>query len=300
MRVHAIAVLSVFLCAAAATTALADVPPAPENVRKTRIDAEHYLLTWQDTGGNEDGFEILRRSVFTTNFESRGTVGADVTEFLDDVPAGEVFVYRVVAFNEDGDSDLSNECYVNRYPPPAPSNINVRLIALYVVRISWADRSGGERGFEIQRAAEGGAFKTIAKVPSNAEVYDDDTLRPANTYTYRVRALGRPAICWNHSKFTVERTVTTKGGVKIVEVELRGRGKGTVTSSPAGISCGPKDDHCAAEFPSSTHVILTAKPNSTSRFAGWVDYPRCEGTKTPCDVWTNEDHVVGAVFKLRP
>ncbi|MFN2425529.1 MAG: hypothetical protein ABR587_03675 [Candidatus Binatia bacterium] len=296
MRAYAIAVLSMVLGASAASTVHADVPFAPDQVRKTRI-AGQYLITWRDVSNNEDGFEILRRPVLETEFESRGVVDADVTEFLDDVPAGEIYIYRVRAFNDDGDSDFSNECYINRPRAAVPLYFNVRLIGLTVARIRWSDRSAGERGFQIQRADFGKPFKHLTNVPANTEVYDDYTLKPANSYTYRIRALGRPAICWENSKFTPERSLTTKGGVRIVQVELRGRGKGTVTSDPPRISCGPKDDHCAAEFPLATHVLLTAKPTPRSHFGSWQDYKRCAGTKEPCDVITLDNVTVGAAFK---
>jgi len=297
MRAFAIAVFSVFFCVTAASSAHADVPLAPDKVRKTRIDAEHVLITWLDVSANEDGFEILRRPVFETEFESRGTVDANATEFIDDAPRGIIFVYRVRAFNEDGDSDLSNECYVNRPRAATPIYFRVRIIGLTVARIQWSDRSAGERGFEVERADFGKPFKHLVNLPPNTEVYDDYTLKATTSYTYRVRALGKPAICWESSKFSSERSLTTKGSVRIVQVELRGRGKGTVTSDPPRISCGPKDDHCAAEFPIATHVLLTAKPTNSSRFGSWQDYPRCEATKAPCDVIPIDNVLIGAAFK---
>ncbi|MFN2378307.1 MAG: hypothetical protein ABR538_17390, partial [Candidatus Binatia bacterium] len=185
-------------------------------------------------------------------------------------------------------------------PPPIPSSFNARLIALYVVRVSWSDRANGEDGFEIQRADFGKRFKTIARLDRNTETYDDATLKPANSYTYRMRTLGKPNICWKNSKYTVERSVTTKGGVRLLQVELRGRGQGTVVSSPPGISCGPNDDHCAAEFPLAIDVKLTAKPaNSRSYFGAWADYRPCEDTKEPCIVYTDESRVIGAAFRRR-
>lgn len=303
MRVHvrvlSTAVLSAVLCAALAAPAHAAAPEAPENVRKQRISDEQVRITWLDSSSDEDGFEILRRPVTEPDFETRGTVGAGVTEFVDDAPRGTLFIYRVVAFNEDGDSKLSNECFVNRNPPPVPTYFNVRLIALTIVRVRWQDRSNGERGFEIQRAELGKSFKTIAKVAANTEVYDDETLDPAHSYTYRIRAMGRSAICIDDSKFSPERSVTTKGGVKLLEVELLGRGKGTVTSKPDGISCGPKDDHCVAEFPIATDVTLTAKPTALSKFSGWVDILKCENTTGPCTFNMGKDRLIGATFKKK-
>jgi len=300
MRSHAIAVLSAFLCVAAAGSALAAAPTAPTTVRKDRIDATHVRITWSDNSSDEDGFEILRRTIVDPDFESRGTVGQDVTEFVDEAPKDTVFIYQVRAFRDDLDSDLSNQCYVNRPAPAVPNYFNARLIALYLVRNSWIDLAQGERGFEVQRAPFGTTkWKTIAVVPANTTTYDDHTLMPATTYSYRARTLGRPGICWGDSGFTPVRTVTTKGAVRILTVELRGRGKGKVTSSPAGISCSPTDNHCTAEFPFATDVFLTEKPASNSHFAGWADYGPCEGSKNNvCKVYLGDDHEVGVPFKL--
>ena len=61
--------------------------------------------------------------------------------------------------------------------------------------------------------------------------------------------------------------------VAILTVADTGTGIGTVTSSPAGISCGAT---CSASFRSGTVVSLTATPASGSAFAGWSG--ACRGT----------------------
>jgi hypothetical protein len=60
-----------------------------------------------------------------------------------------------------------------------------------------------------------------------------------------------------------------------VHVVKTGRGRGTVTSSPTGISCG-RD--CTGLFPRGTEVVLGASPKAGSRFAGWTG--PCQGTGT--------------------
>jgi len=57
-----------------------------------------------------------------------------------------------------------------------------------------------------------------------------------------------------------------------------GVGTGTITSSPAGISCGSA---CAADFPTGTVVTLTATPSAGGTFAGWSG--ACSGTG-PCSL----------------
>jgi hypothetical protein len=56
-------------------------------------------------------------------------------------------------------------------------------------------------------------------------------------------------------------------------VSKTGDGKGTVTSSPTGISCGAT---CSVAFPYGTSVTLTPSASSTSRFHGWSG--ACTGT----------------------
>jgi hypothetical protein len=300
MNARTIAALSLLACVAAASVAEATVPFSPDRVRRERIDSSHVRITWLDVSDNEDGFEILRRAAFQTDddLQVRGTVGPDVTEFIDDDIAGTTWVYRVRAFNEDGASDFSNECYVNRPRAAQPLYFNVRLIGLSVARLRWHDRSAGERGFELQRADFGkDNWKTVAVTEPNIEVYDDYTLKPATSFTYRLRALGRPAICWDNSKWTPERSLTTKGGTRILEIDLRGNGNGLVKSDPEGIRCGMKDDHCAAEFPLASEVYLTAKPGTYSHFGGWQDYGRCEGLEDTCRVTMEESEIVGAPFR---
>jgi phospholipase C len=51
-------------------------------------------------------------------------------------------------------------------------------------------------------------------------------------------------------------------------VEVTGEGAGTVTSSPAGISC---PSTCTADFPTGTVVTLTESPDSGSKFGAWFD-----------------------------
>jgi hypothetical protein len=49
-------------------------------------------------------------------------------------------------------------------------------------------------------------------------------------------------------------------------VETAGKGGGSVTSSPAGITCG---GDCVETYVQGTAITLTATPDATSQFAGW-------------------------------
>jgi alpha-tubulin suppressor-like RCC1 family protein len=76
-------------------------------------------------------------------------------------------------------------------------------------------------------------------------------------------------------------------------VSKSGLGSGTVTSSPAGISCGST---CSASFASNVTVTLTANPGLLSAFVGWSGCDSVSGNT--CTVATNRARSVTAAFRL--
>lgn len=77
-------------------------------------------------------------------------------------------------------------------------------------------------------------------------------------------------------------------------VDRDGNGGGTITSAPAGISCGAT---CSANFAYGTIVTLTAVSNNNSTFAGWSG--ACSGSGA-CAVTMTSAHAVTATFELLP
>ena len=77
-------------------------------------------------------------------------------------------------------------------------------------------------------------------------------------------------------------------------VTKAGTGSGTVTSSPAGISCGTD---CSEPYSSGTVVTLTAAATAGSSFAGWSG--ACTGTGA-CQVTMSAAQAVTATFNLNP
>ena len=88
------------------------------------------------------------------------------------------------------------------------------------------------------------------------------------------------------------RSVTaTFARVYTLTVQKSGLGSGTVTSSPAGISCGSA---CSASFISGTTVTLTATPGMLTVFTGWSG---CDSTAgNTCTVNMNAARSVTASF----
>ena len=76
-------------------------------------------------------------------------------------------------------------------------------------------------------------------------------------------------------------------------VTAAGSGSGSVTSSPAGISCGTA---CSASFAVASSVTLTATPAASSTFSGWSG--ACTGTGS-CSVTMDAAKSVTANFAVK-
>ncbi len=72
-------------------------------------------------------------------------------------------------------------------------------------------------------------------------------------------------------------------------------GKGTVTSSPAGINCGSSSGSCSAKFGQGTAVTLTATPDPGSVWTGWTG--GCVSSVLTCTVTITKDTSVQANFR---
>jgi hypothetical protein len=88
----------------------------------------------------------------------------------------------------------------------------------------------------------------------------------------------------------VDRGGAPSGTSYGLSVTRGGNGSGTVTSQPAGISCGAA---CSAAYASGTSITLTAAPDSGSTFSGWSG--DCSGTGT-CTVSMTQARAVTATF----
>jgi len=88
-------------------------------------------------------------------------------------------------------------------------------------------------------------------------------------------------------------TVATSASYNLT-VSSSGTGAGTISSTPAGITCGAD---CTESYVSGTSVSLAATPNAGSAFAGWSG--ACSGIGT-CDVTMDTTRNVIATFTTAP
>ncbi len=73
-----------------------------------------------------------------------------------------------------------------------------------------------------------------------------------------------------------------------------GTGGGSVTSAPAGITCGTD---CEEDYRATTVVTLTAAPDANSNFWGWTG--PCTGSEPTCEVTLSAISGLAAIFNLK-
>lgn len=153
--------------------------------------------------------------------------------------------------------------------------------------VSWTDNSGGIAATEILRRHEKeSSFARLASVPAGVASYVDASVIDGVAYCYRVRAYN----AFGASPYSAEACGTAGLSTYHVITTKAGDGLGTVTSYPAGISCG---SDCAQSYPAGTVVSLSATPAAGSRFIGWTG--GCTGTGA-CVVSSNTAITVQAQF----
>lgn len=85
------------------------------------------------------------------------------------------------------------------------------------------------------------------------------------------------------------------GSLASLAVIRSGTGSGTITSDPAGISCGST---CSSQFTPASTVILTASPTTGSKLSGWTGCDMVNSNQ--CTVSMATSRSVTASFDLLP
>jgi hypothetical protein len=177
---------------ASATTAIV-VPRAPTNLVAEGVSSSQINLTWVDNSDNELGFRIERRGSGGL-FKEIAAVGPDVISYSDkDLNRNTTYVYRVRAYNENGNSEYSNEATAKTSDviPDSPDDLKASAASDNRIDLTWDDNSDNELGFRIERRKGDDPavpYEEIAVVGADAESYSNTGLEHNTTYSYRVRA----------------------------------------------------------------------------------------------------------------
>jgi Divergent InlB B-repeat domain len=135
---------------------------------------------------------------------------------------------------------------------------------------------------------------------------DGSTLHVGGEFTKAGGTWSGSDTSWSLTGATKQKFYARFGGLisandgLTIQKTSTGGATGTVTSSPAGISCGASCSSASFAFPPGTVVTLTAVPTSGDRFLRWSSSDpgfSCPGTG-PCKVAMNMARTVTAEFGL--
>jgi len=167
-------------------------PSAPSNLSANAISSTEVNLNWQDNSTNEKGFYLYRRG--TGNYAKVAILGANATSYDDDGLMPETsYWYKVIAYNDGGESASSNEVNVRTPSGPepepelqAPTNLTATAVSYKQINLSWKDNSTNEDGYKVKVRHNGGVYDTIAELGPNATRYEHSKLQPMTEYEYYV------------------------------------------------------------------------------------------------------------------
>ena len=132
-----------------------EVPEAPSDLTATYTEFG-VELNWTDNSDNENGFYIYRKLEGEEEFSQIGEVGENIDTFVDDTfECDSSATYYVTAYNDDGESDASNEAETGLIIC-APSDLDVNAfygdtLDIITIRLTWADNSEIEDGYRLER-----------------------------------------------------------------------------------------------------------------------------------------------------
>lgn len=203
-------------------------PAAPSNLLIASLGIS-FRLSWSDNSSNETGFEV-ERATGSGSYSKIASLSANGTAFTDaTVPPASTSRYRVRAYGAGTCySQYTNEVSGIQPGTAAPSNLKATASGAGQIALTWADNTGDESGFKIERkSGASGPYAQIATVGANITSYVDSTVQPGTaTYVYRLAAF------------------TASGGATAYSNEASVQNCAPATCAGLGKNCGSLSDGC--------------------------------------------------------
>jgi hypothetical protein len=202
-----------------ATEKTADVPLIPSNVQLTVKDSKTIVVSWEvstapSTTREAAGFSIELANILGINppqgrkTNSQRTNEDDLIYFVikevdantrslevTGLIANQKYIFRVRAFNDNGNSPYSTETTATTQVdvaislPNAPTNLVAEAVSQSEIDLTWKDNSSNEKVFKIERKLSGATdWEEIGQVLSGTTNFSSLGLQEDSTYLYRVRA----------------------------------------------------------------------------------------------------------------
>ena len=166
-----------------------DPPSAPDMLTVSNTSSSSLELSWNDNSTDETGFKI-EQSNSGGGFVEIASLGANTVNYsISGLTPNTNYSYRVLAYNDGGNSVYSNTVSETtlKTPPSAPSGLTISNLTSSSLDLNWTDNSTNEDGFYVEQSEAGGAYSQIADVTSNSNNLSITNLSPSTSYSFRVR-----------------------------------------------------------------------------------------------------------------
>jgi fibronectin type 3 domain-containing protein len=178
------------------------IPNTPTGLTVTSFTTSTISLSWTDNSGNETGYRVYRAENVNGNPGSwtlitQTALPVNTVTYIDNnsLDDAATYFYRVRAFNDHGESDVSNVVSGTTLldKPAAPTNLDVTAVTSKTISLVWRDNSDNETGFRIYRANDvNGSPGTWSATPISLSAdtisYTDNGLSSGTKYHYLVKA----------------------------------------------------------------------------------------------------------------
>ncbi|GAM10729.1 protein sidekick-2 [Geobacter sp. OR-1] len=195
-------------------TATTPKPLPPASLSAARGTNETRMnLSWTDSTSDETGYKVERcEGAGCSDFSQIGSnLAANSASYIDTALKGNTsYSYRVSAFKTATNGWSVSSVVTATTTLIAPASLAAAAPNSAQVNLTWADNSGSETGFKIERCTGAGCTFSgpeIATATANAISYSDTTVVSGTTYQYRIRATNS-TVPWD-SDYSGTAVVTT-------------------------------------------------------------------------------------------
>lgn len=172
-------------------TTPAGPPAAPQNLVATAASTTQIDLSWSAIA-TASGVLVERSPNGSDGWSQVASLPGSATTYSDpSLTPNTRYFYRIRAVNASGAGPFSTvaDATTPDAPPAAPARLTATAVSFGQIDLQWADLSGNEAGFQLERSPDGNSWTKLTDLPANATTYSDRTLNPRTRYYYRIRAV---------------------------------------------------------------------------------------------------------------
>jgi hypothetical protein len=197
------------------------IPLKPTDLTAEALASGLIKLEWNDNAVNEDGYVIECILPSDNHWTCVDTLSENsILFYKGGLTPESSYTYRVYAYNEHGNSQVSNHVSVTtpKEIPATPTNLHATKVTYSSVELFWQDNSTNETGFLVERCLNTlYQWGLIGLRNENETTIIDSTVNFNETYRYRVAAYNEAGI----SAWTRELIVNIPDGPPGMPLYLR-------------------------------------------------------------------------------